>query len=56
MYPVYSVTDVSGCTLCCAIGDVGFVPVYYGPVLRGTATFPLKLHFHAAAASLWSCF
>lgn len=39
--------------LCCAIAVVGFVPVYYGPVLRGTAAFPLRLHLHAAAASLW---
>jgi FtsH-binding integral membrane protein len=39
--------------LCSAIAVVGFVPVYFGPVLRGTATFPLRLHLHAAAASLW---
>jgi hypothetical protein len=39
--------------LCCAIAVVGFIPVYYGPLLGGTATFPLRLHLHAAAASLW---
>lgn len=38
--------------LCCAIAMVGFVPVYYWPVLRGTA-FPLRLHLHAAVATLW---
>ena len=39
--------------LCCSIAVAGFIPIYYGPVLRGTAAFPLRLHLHAAVASLW---
>lgn len=39
--------------ICFAIAMVGFIPVYYWPVLRGTATFPLPLHFHATVATLW---
>jgi FtsH-binding integral membrane protein len=39
--------------VCGAIAMAGFIPVYYSPVLRGTATFPLRLHSHATVATLW---
>jgi hypothetical protein len=39
--------------LCGAIALAGFIPVYYSPVLRGTAAFPVRLHVHATVATLW---
>lgn len=39
--------------LCCAIAMAGFIPAYYGPVLLGATAFPIRLHLHAAVATLW---
>ena len=39
--------------LCTLIALAGFVPIYFLPVLRGEVEFPLRLHLHAVAASLW---
>src|SRR3990172_12294046 len=39
--------------VCCAMAMAGFIPVYYWPVLQGATAFPLRLHLHAAVATLW---